>query len=211
MFPRLDELFTLMTPDRQANMARWNSMRPDTTEAKNVILGQKTGLSNYLASAGLPSTDKTPRISPAGGQVGAGTSVTLSCAPGWKVYFTLDGSDPRLSLNRQLYTAALNLQQTATLKAAAMPTVESPAGGNWTDLATVTFTVVPRPEISIFHSTTGLTLTWPAAFTNQALESLTSPGGTWIELPVTPALVGDHYEVDQTFTDTVRFYRLRTK
>lgn len=209
IFPRLDELFTLMTPDRQADLARWSTLRTSTTEAKSVLSSQKLSLSNYLAAAGLPSADKIPELSAAGGPIATGSALQLAAAPGWKIYFTTDGSDPRLSLSRRAYTGPITLTNSGVVSAAAIPESESLAAGDWTDLAMEAFVVLPRPQLSALRNGTGLKLTWPAAFTNQVLESATGPTGTWSEVLATPTLVDDHFEVDQTTASSTCFYRLR--
>jgi hypothetical protein len=209
LFPRLDELFTLMTPDREADLARWGSLRSSTTEAKNVLSAQKLSLSNYLAAAGLPSADQTPRLSIPGGAVGAGTLLELTAASGWTIYLTTDGSDPRLSLSRQIYTDPTPLTTSGVVRAAAIPANESLAAGNWTELATESFIVFPRPQLLAWRNGSGLKLAWSTAFTNQVLESATEPRGPWSEALGTSVLAGDHFEVNETSASSTRFYRLR--
>jgi hypothetical protein len=93
--------------------------------------------------------------------------------------------------------------------AVAIPAAESLAAGNWTDLAVGNFVVLPRPELFALRNGTGLKLTWSAAFTNQVLESATGLSGAWSAVLATPTLAGDHFEVDQTTTNSPCFYRLR--
>ena len=208
MDARLDELFALMTPDRQAN-AVWGTLRTSTAEAKSVLSSQKQSLLNYLAAANLPGADKTPQISLAGGRVPAGTALTLTGPQGWTVYFTLDGSDPRLSPNRSAYSVPLLLSTSGTFKAAAIPANESLTTGDWSDVASVSFVIVPRPRLSILPNGSRLTLSWPATFTNQVIESAATLRDGWTEVLVTPILVGDHFETDQPAEGVTRFYRLR--
>ena len=209
MFPRLDELFTLMTPDRQADLARWNTMRTSTAEAKSVLTSQKLSLSNYLTAAGLPGADKTPVLSAAGGPIIAGTSLQITAPTGWKIYYTTDGSAPRLSLSRRSYTGPITPTDSGVITAAAIPANESLAAGNWTDLAMGSFVVLPRPQLFALRNGTGLRLIWSAAFTNQVLESAPGLRGAWSEVLATPTLAGDHFEVDQTTASSPCFYRLR--
>jgi len=211
IFRRLDELFTLMTPDRHADLARWNTMRTSTTEAKQVISAQKISLSNYLASAGLPGPHNTPMLSLTEGPVVSGALLQLSAQLGWQIFFTTDGSDPRLSLSRSLYTIPLTVTNSMLVKAAALPSGDLPASGKWTDLATRNFIAFPRPQLffSIIGST--LKLSWLASFTNQVLETTRDLRNPWTALPATPTQVNDRFETDQIATGTERFYRLRAQ
>ena len=208
MYARLDELFALMTPDRQAN-AVWGTLRTSTAEAKSVLSSQKQSLLNYLAAANLPGADKTPQISLAGGRVPAGTALTLTGPQGWTIYFTLDGSDPRLSPNRGAYSVPLVLSTSGTFKVAAIPANESLTTGDWSDLASASFVIVPRPRLSILPNGSRLTLSWSATFTNQAVESAATLEDSWTNVVVTPTLVGDHFEADPPAAGFMRFYRLR--
>jgi len=209
MFPRLDELFTLMTPDRQADAAKWGQLRSSTSEAKTVLTSQKQSLSNYLAGIGLPATNTTPQISPPGGQVPPGTTLTLVALPGWAIYYTTDGSDPRLSLSRLIYSGPITLSNSVVIKVAAIPSGDPPTSGNWTDLATADFVAVLRPQLFIVQDGAGIKLIWPASFSNQVLESVTNIQGAWSQVIATPLLVGDHFEVPQASSNSARFYRLR--
>lgn len=209
IFPRMDELFTRMTPDREADLARWSTMRTNTTEAKSVLISQKLSLSNYLAAAGIPGADKMPVLSAEGGEISANTGLSITAAAGWTIYFTTDGSDPRLSLSRRMYTAPIVLTNSILLKAAAIPADEPLVEGNWTDLAAAHFAVFRRPDLLLLQDGDGWKLTWQAEFTNWVLESTTELGQPWGEVLAAPNLLGGHLQVEQPCADAMRFYRLR--
>ena len=209
LFPRLDALYARLKPDRQADAQRWGALRSSTTEAKNVLSSQMQSLSNYLAAAGLPAADKTPRISPTGGRASLGTAVSLAASPGWSVYFTTDGTDPRLSSTRHSYAGPFALTRSMTVKAAAIPAAEPLEAGNWSELAAAEIAGVPSPELAIIRQGGGILLAWPAAFPSQVVECVARLGDSWTELAVTPVRVGDQFEVAHLVTDAIRYYRLR--
>ena len=59
-------------------------------------------------------------------------SMTLRAINGWQIYFTLDGSDPRLSPTRVHYHAGVDVPEGAVIKAAAI--YRNLSTHNWTDL-----------------------------------------------------------------------------
>lgn len=89
----------------------------------------------------------TPVISPAGGEVEEGTTVTISCATsGATVYYTTDGTTPTTS--SAVYSGAITVNSAMTVKAMAAK------NGYYTNsaVATATFTikeVVVEPEIPV--------------------------------------------------------------
>lgn len=89
----------------------------------------------------------TPVISPAGGEVEEGTTVTISCATsGATVYYTIDGTTPTTS--SAVYSGAITVNSAMTVKAMAAKS------GYYTNsgVATATFTikeVVVEPEIPV--------------------------------------------------------------
>ena len=89
----------------------------------------------------------TPVISPAGGEVEEGTTVTITCATeGATVYYTTDGTEPTTS--SAVYSGAITVNSAMTIKAMAAKS------GNYTNsgVATATFTikeVVVEPETPV--------------------------------------------------------------
>src|SRR6185503_9456638 len=200
IFARIDQLFLLTAPDRTADLARWSTVRSSTQEAKDVLRSQRTSLSNYLAAVatGLPPRDRAPVIIPPGGQLDQNDVIQITTAAGWQAYFTLDGSDPRLSPQRRLYTDPIPAGTNSfVLKAAAILVGQAIASGNWTDLSQQTFYPVPRPRLSIRQVGLVLQLSWSAQFTNHVLEAATALGGPWNGPIGTPTQVGDELRVEQ--------------
>ncbi len=89
----------------------------------------------------------TPVISPAGGEVEEGTTVTITCATeGATVYYTTDGTEPTTS--SAVYSGAITVNNAMTVKAMAAKS------GNYTNsgVATATFTikeVIVEPETPV--------------------------------------------------------------
>lgn len=62
---------------------------------------------------------KTPKITPAGGEVESGTTVTITCATeGAVIHYTTDGTDPTAS--SPTYSSAITINRTTTVKAIAI-------------------------------------------------------------------------------------------
>jgi hypothetical protein len=84
-----------------AECARWGYRTPDTwadaaaTIQTNMFPARSAQVFGYLRSAGLYPAFDVPALSQQGGLVTNGTPLTLSSSAG-TVYYTLDGSDPRL-------------------------------------------------------------------------------------------------------------------
>jgi hypothetical protein len=85
-----------------AESARWNYLTPtEWTNRRDYVLTnwipQRTAaaLANF-ASAGFSPATTAPVLVPPGGVVPAGTKIQFNSAPGAAVYYTIDGTDPRL-------------------------------------------------------------------------------------------------------------------
>ncbi len=212
IFPRIDELFKLTAPDRTADLARWATVRSSTTEAKEVLTSQRRSLSNYLAQAsiGLPSRDKAPVVSLPGGDMDPSEVIRITTAPGWQAYFTLDGSDPRLSIARRPYTEPIQAPTNAVvIKAAAIPVGQQISSGNWTDLGQQVFSSVPRPRLMAMRVGPSLQLSWSVQFTNQVVEAASDVSGPWVGLTGAPTQVGEEFRAVEELSGSTRFFRLR--
>lgn len=63
-------------------------------------------------------TVATPTVSPDAGAIAIGTSISLSCnTASATIYYTTDGSDPRSSATREVYSASLTYAAPMTLRA----------------------------------------------------------------------------------------------
>lgn len=63
-------------------------------------------------------TVATPTVSPSAGAIAIGTSISLSCdTASATIYYTTDGSDPRSSATREVYSASLTYAAPMTLRA----------------------------------------------------------------------------------------------
>lgn len=66
----------------------------------------------------LSGTVATPEVSPSAGPIALGTSISLSCdTASATIYYTVDGSDPRSSATREVYSASLTYAAPMTLRA----------------------------------------------------------------------------------------------
>lgn len=101
-----------------------------------------------------------PRLSQPGGELapGSGSTLALSARTNASVYYTLDGSDPRLSqgalsTNAVLYTGPIALRGPAQVTARARDTSQRQTGGPpsstpWSGAVRAVFTVPARPAAS---------------------------------------------------------------
>jgi hypothetical protein len=211
LIARYEELFALTLPDRQADAQRWGAMRTSTAEGKNTLITQRQNLLSYLAAANLPASDKIPIITPKGGRAALGSPIQMAAATNWTVYYTTDGSDPRLSVSRLIYDSTLRLTNTTSFKAAAIPNNESLEGGNWTDLVVADLEAVPAPEIAISQKAGQVYLNWPSTFSNQVVETTSQLDSGWETLSnAKPVLKTDCWELANPPTESASYYRLRT-
>ncbi|GDX82939.1 hypothetical protein LBMAG42_47500 [Deltaproteobacteria bacterium] len=107
------------------------SLTSPVTEARASLLAE-------LSAANLPSLELAPVADPCGGS--APGRVTISAAPGWIAYATLDGSDPRLSATRVQVDAGVEVNEAAVLRFAAVEDGYPIEDGRWTDDVECEFT-----------------------------------------------------------------------
>lgn len=132
--------------------ARWGDAKgePPLTRANwlnavndrlNNYLPQRTAVVlNQLRNAGLYPNVAAPVFNQFGGPITNGFGLTLSASAG-TIYFTLDGSDPRLSggapsPTAQIYTGPITLAESTQVKARALN------AATWSALSDATFTVI---------------------------------------------------------------------
>lgn len=99
---RLDARMAEITNSLVAECARWSFQTPASWEATNQLVHanffplRTTNLFGYLRARGFYPTVDPPQLNHYGGSVTSGFPLALSAANG-TIYYTLDGSDPRLS------------------------------------------------------------------------------------------------------------------
>jgi polygalacturonase len=112
-----------------------------------------------LASKLNPVTVSIPS-----GNVAPGTTITLSNNPGATIYFTDDGTDPKTSATKQLYTAPIPIVGAVTIRAYA-----SRVNITDSDVASFVYTVLPVQPVTanrvsgVYFSGTQIQLTSPTA------------------------------------------------
>lgn len=130
VFSMMDELFELATPDRLLDVGRWSTMRLSTNEMKSVFDGQRARTDEFLSVFPMPGHEDTPTASPAGGEFDGNVQVVLTEFNGYVPYYTLDGTDPRLSLSRMVYEGPFEISESTTLQVAGLKGAFSL--GDWT-------------------------------------------------------------------------------
>jgi hypothetical protein len=126
-----------------------------------------------------------PVFSPDGGGITPGAALTMTAPAGAKVYYTLDGSDPRLSgggisTAAQTYTAPVLLAASAVITARAFNAVHKnvtganapPLTSPWSGLTTATFGVLTSPALVAYTN--------DGAVYTQNFDSLPNSGATTV-------------------------------
>jgi hypothetical protein len=110
-------------------------------QVRNNHLPQRSGVVlGQLRTAGLYPSLSAPVFNRHGGHIDPGFNLVMS-APAGTVYYTLDGSDPRLlggavSPRAQVYNGAILLEESTTVKARAL------SGSTWSALNAAEFTLI---------------------------------------------------------------------
>lgn len=135
-----------------AETARWGDVRVQPTVTRDqqwqqavdwiaqTFLPQRPAIAiTQLQNAGLMSTVEPPLVSPAGGPVGTGVSVSMT-APQGQIWYTTNGSDPRVTgggvdPSALRYTTPISVQGTTRVRARVLE-----SGGGWSALIEARFT-----------------------------------------------------------------------
>ncbi len=142
------------------NSATYQSAVSVTATKTLKAIGTKTGMDNSAIKSGsytILTQCATPTISPAGGTYTSAQNVTLSCAtPSAEIRYTTNGNDPTSSST--LYSGAINVNATTTLKAKAFRTDltdSATASATYTmNVATPTFS----PDGGSYYGTQSVTM-----------------------------------------------------
>ncbi len=129
--------------------ARWDRTSVDTFETEvadrtsNWFASRSAVVLGQLRSAGLYPGIDAPVFSPHGGSVAPGTGITIT-APAGTIYYTLDGSDPRLpggaiSGSAATYSVPPVFSGPGQLKARVLN------GGEWSALTSAFFSIDSEP------------------------------------------------------------------
>ena len=100
----------------------------------------------FLNRQSLPTNEDIPTADPPGGMFDGPTLVTLTTTEGRATFYTIDGTDPRLSPTRQAYTEPFTLETSGLLKVAAIAEDLNFKGGDWTGAGDYQFEIEIAPE-----------------------------------------------------------------
>ncbi|MHB1034612.1 MAG: lamin tail domain-containing protein [Pirellulales bacterium] len=143
-----------------AESARWGDAKRGTPLTRDVewiaeinrlvaqYFPQRTGIVlNQLIADGMVSSIGVPAFNQQGGTVSPGFNLTITAATG-TIYYTDDGSDPRLpggaiSPTAKIYTGAIPLAENRLIKARAL------SGGTWSAVNQATFIMDNPPPLRI--------------------------------------------------------------
>ena len=149
----IDEHFERVAPDRALDKGRWGAaMSDDMTQTKLVLSKQSRAYLRAVEDEGLPGAEIVPKIEPPGATSGP-AEVTLSVPSGWVAVYSVDGSDPRLSVTGEIYRAPFTIEESSIVRAAGLFVGEGEAdfeSGAWTDLASAVFRFEALTEVGPF-------------------------------------------------------------
>lgn len=137
LLPPIQELFNATATERSTERIR--TMRGSLGELTSVFRGQRSRMETEIERRGLPGADKVPSARPVRRVFQDSVIISLIAEDGWATFYTLDGSDPRLSTESQVYSEPFEVTESTSVKAAAIP-VDPDSGepllnrGGWTDL-----------------------------------------------------------------------------
>lgn len=149
---------------------------------RNWIPNRRAAIIGHMRSAGLYRSDEAPEMQPFGGPLTPTDSIELS-STGDRIYYTTDGSDPRVTATAQnplgsvspqaaLYTDPFTLNGTSTIKSRSL------SGTDWSALTEAEFLQEPRfPNLRI----TEIMYNPPGGSTYEFIE-LHNPSGRTIDL-----------------------------
>lgn len=204
------------------NFARWSDVLPNGGEYADPGLTGWEAEVSHLAGWLMARVDwidnqlvTAPSLGPDPGSVSVGSQVVLtSPQPGAEIYYTLDGSDPRLdggglSPNAIRYTVPITITATTRIATRAMGTPtdsvgQTPGSSPWSGLSTGSFSIeAPADASSLRISELHYNPLDPTAGELQALPGIDNNSFEFVELlnvSTTPIdLDGVHFAAGITF------------
>lgn len=82
--------------------------------------GRNTNLTSVALYDNIADQQFTPVIAPASGSFDTEQEITFTVEPDWQAYYTLDGSDPRVSHTRALYEGPFTVSSSVVVRAMAI-------------------------------------------------------------------------------------------
>ena len=152
---RWNALKTQMTPflpTVKDYVTAWENGTSSSPSRRQVLFGYTnssgTAVQGNLVAEGLWPVTIAPNLSQFGGTIPSGYQLTLTNPNGaGTIYYTLDGSDPRVvggAVHGTAYSGAITLAQTTSVKARVLNT-----NGEWSPLTAAVFTGSQVPALAI--------------------------------------------------------------
>jgi hypothetical protein len=152
MFGLIDRLTDEVREAQPRQVARWG-LEPRGGSYQSEINWMKRWLAERIDFIDSQLI-QPPALSHAGGQVAAGSQLTLTAPEDAKVYYTLDGSDPRqpqgeISSNAVIYTGPITLERDSRVMIRARNPDKRQMGGPpvstpWSSPVSANFTITSR-------------------------------------------------------------------
>ena len=119
----------------------------------------------------------TLNVTPKGGTYQSVQKVTLTSSSGTTIYYTTDGSDPRLSSSKIKYSGSIQVNSTKTIKFAALD-----AASNWSSVYTQTYVIIPYLAVTSIDPVNNAVNVSVKKVIKVAFNRSIMAGNNWIEL-----------------------------
>ena len=119
----------------------------------------------------------TLNVTPKGGTYQSVQKVTLTSSSGTTIYYTTDGSDPRLSSSKIKYSDSIQINSTKTIKFAALD-----AASNWSSVYTQTYVIIPYLTVTSIDPVNNAVNVSVKKVIKVAFNRSIMAGNNWIEL-----------------------------
>jgi PKD repeat protein len=142
----------------------WISLALDASGVPNVSYMTSNSKLNYAYLVPFVAG-----ADPAGGTFNTTQTVNLTSTPGTTVYYTTDGSDPRISSTKTKYSAPISVNNTTTIRFAAVDPSD-----NWSNIYTETYEIIHAPASNFTANVTNGTTPLTVQFTDESSNNPTS-------------------------------------